>query len=83
MHELARAYNAARGSDTTIVSWSSPFMTARVSAAVLRYLAVAHFGRGRGEYVQSEYPHHWVGGGCGRAAGGRSAAGCGGSRRRF
>jgi len=35
-------------------------MTARVSAAVLRYLAVAHFGRGRGEYVQSEYPHHWV-----------------------
>ena len=36
------------------------FMTARVSAAVLRYLAVAHFGRGRGEYVQSEYPHHWV-----------------------
>ena len=60
MHQLARAYNAARGSDTTIVSWSPPFMTARVSAAVLRYLAVAHFGRGRGEYVQSEYPAHWV-----------------------
>jgi hypothetical protein len=60
MHQLARAYNAARGGDTTTVSWSPSFMTARVSAAVLRYLAVAHFGRGRGEYVQSEYPAHWV-----------------------
>ena len=27
---------------------------------MLRYLAVAHFGRGRGDYVQSEYPAHWV-----------------------
>ena len=27
---------------------------------MLRYIAVAHFGRGRGEYVQSEYPAHWV-----------------------
>jgi hypothetical protein len=60
MHQLARSYNAARGSDTTTVSWSPEFMTARVNAAVLRYLAVAHFGRGRGEYVQGEYPAHWV-----------------------
>jgi hypothetical protein len=60
MLQLTRAYNASRGGDTTIVSWSHTFMTARVSAAVLRYLAVAHFGRGRGEYVQSEYPAHWV-----------------------
>jgi hypothetical protein len=60
MHQLARAYNSSRGSESTVVSWSPEFMTARVSAAVLRYLAVAHFGRGRGEYVQSEYPHHWV-----------------------
>ena len=60
MTQLARAYNSSRGSDSTVVSWSPEFMTARVSAAVLRYLAVAHFGRGRGEYVQSEYPHHWV-----------------------
>jgi hypothetical protein len=26
---------------------------------VLRYLAVAHFGRGRGEFVAGEYPAHW------------------------
>jgi hypothetical protein len=60
MTQLARAYNSSRGSGSTVVSWSPEFMTARVSAAVLRYLAAAHFGRGRGEYVQSEYPHHWV-----------------------
>jgi hypothetical protein len=27
---------------------------------VLRYLAVAHFGRGRGEFVAGEYPAHWA-----------------------
>jgi hypothetical protein len=26
---------------------------------VLRYLAVAHYGRGRGEWVASEYPLLW------------------------
>jgi hypothetical protein len=26
---------------------------------VLRYLAVAHFGRGRGDFVEGEYPPHW------------------------
>ncbi|HET7401988.1 MAG TPA: DUF3482 domain-containing protein, partial [Usitatibacter sp.] len=24
-----------------------------------RYLAVAHYGRGRGEWVEAEYPAHW------------------------
>jgi hypothetical protein len=28
---------------------------------VLRYLAVAHFGRGRGEWQESEHPTHWRG----------------------
>ena len=60
MHSLARAYNATRGRDSTLVHWSRDFMTARAAAAILRYLAVAHFGRGRGEYVQSEYPAHWT-----------------------
>jgi hypothetical protein len=26
---------------------------------VLRYLAVAHYGRGRGDWVASEYPPFW------------------------
>lgn len=27
--------------------------------ALLRYLAVAHYGRGRGEWRRGEYPAHW------------------------
>jgi hypothetical protein len=56
---LASAYNLARGSDASTVRWSGEFMTGRVAGAVLRYLAVAHFGRGRGDYVAAEYPPHW------------------------
>ncbi len=56
---LAGAYNLARGSDASTVRWSGEFLTSRVRAAVLRYLAIAHFGRGRGDYVASEYPAHW------------------------
>ena len=33
--------------------------TARVASALLRYLAIAHYGRGRGEWKQSEYPEFW------------------------
>jgi hypothetical protein len=56
---LARAYNTSRGTDGGVVRWSSEFLDARLQAAVLRYLAVAHFGRGRGDYVDSEFPPHW------------------------
>ena len=56
---LASAYNLARGSEATTVRWSAEFMTGRVGGAMLRYLAVAHFGRGRGDYVAGEYPAHW------------------------
>jgi len=56
---LASAYNLVRGSDATTVRWSGEFMSGRVSAALLRYLAVAHFGRGRGDFVAGEYPPHW------------------------
>ena len=55
----AKAYNLARGVDTSTVRWSPEFLGGRVVAAITRYLAVAHFGRGRGEYAQDEYPGHW------------------------
>jgi len=55
----AQAYNLMRGTSDGKIGWSSGFLTQRVSAALLRYLAVAHFGRGRGDWVESEYPPHW------------------------
>jgi hypothetical protein len=72
-HGLARAYNVARGRDSTIVRWSADFLDGRVTAAILRYLAVAHFGRGRGEYVEAEYPPHWPGLVAGEVSGRREA----------
>jgi len=56
---IAKAYNLARGANTGTVRWSREFLFARVAAALMRYLAVAHFGRGRGEFVSGVAPAHW------------------------
>jgi hypothetical protein len=55
----ARAYNLARGAKDGLVRWSAEFLDQRFDAAILRYLAVAHYGRGRGDWVEGEYPAHW------------------------
>jgi hypothetical protein len=57
---LAKAYNLARGSETGTVRWSPEFLSGRLAAALVRYLAVAHFGRGRGEFVAGAAPAHWL-----------------------
>jgi hypothetical protein len=41
------------------VRWSPAFLRQRPADALLRYLAVAHFGRGRGEWSEGEHPSHW------------------------
>ena len=56
---LARGLNLVRGTDTGFASWSAEAMAPLVEAALLRYLAVAHFGRGRGDWVAGEAPPHW------------------------
>jgi hypothetical protein len=56
---LAQAYNVVRGSEKGVMAWSPEFMAQRVSSALLRYLAVAHFGRGRGDFVTAAAPGHW------------------------
>ena len=55
----ARAYNLARGAVDGKVRWSADFLAQRPGAALLRYLAVAHYGRGRGDWIHGEYPSHW------------------------
>jgi hypothetical protein len=56
---LARGFNLVRGKTESTLRWSDEFVAALVPAAVLRYLAVAHYGRGRGEWEASEYPAFW------------------------
>ena len=56
---LARAVNIARGTDRSTVAWSTEALDAMVETSLLRYLAVAHFGRGRGDWAEGEAPAHW------------------------
>lgn len=56
---LARGYNMVRGADSVTVSWTSTVLDRAVSGALMTYLAVAHYGRGRGEWSESEHPKHW------------------------
>jgi hypothetical protein len=56
---LARGYNFVRGQEQAAVRWSAEFVVGLTRSALLRYLAVAHFGRGRGDFVESEHPRFW------------------------
>ncbi len=55
---LAKGYNLVRG-EQPMVRWSAEFFEGLVRSALLRYQAVAHFGRGRGNYLESESPKVW------------------------
>jgi hypothetical protein len=56
---LARAVNLVRGTDRSWLAWNGEALDTLLQAALLRYLAVAHFGRGRGDWERSETPAHW------------------------
>jgi hypothetical protein len=56
----AKAYNVLHGQEDGRVRWSADFLAQRVRAALLLYLAIAHYGRGRGDWVQGEAPAHWA-----------------------
>ena len=55
----AQAYNLMTGEEEGRVRWSGGFIMQRTESALLRYLAVAHYGRGRGDWREGEYPAHW------------------------
>jgi hypothetical protein len=56
---LAKGYNLVRGADHPVVRWAPALLASLVHGALLRYLAVAHFGRGRGPWQHSEAPRFW------------------------
>lgn len=56
---LARGVNLVRGAVGATLRWSDEFIANLVPAAILRYLAVAHYGRGRGEWTEGEHPAFW------------------------
>ncbi|RPH58458.1 MAG: DUF3482 domain-containing protein, partial [Burkholderiales bacterium] len=56
---LARGYNVVRGAQSSSVAWSDAVLDELAATALLGYLAVAHYGRGRGDWTPSEHPPHW------------------------
>jgi len=57
-YALAKATNLVRGGDTH-VHWSREHFLEQVQLAVLSYLAVTHFGRGRGSWEDTGAPVRW------------------------
>jgi hypothetical protein len=56
---LARGYRLVGGREDPSVQWTPEFLDALYKQVLLRYLSVAHFGRGRGTYRDIELPSHW------------------------
>jgi GTPase SAR1 family protein len=57
-YALIRTYNLVRGEDNKL-HWSKEHFREQVKLALLSYLAVAHFGRGRGAWKRDPRPAHW------------------------
>ncbi len=56
---IARGINQLTGTERARLSWPDDFLDGLVRASVLSYLAVAHYGRGRGHFVEGETPAFW------------------------
>jgi hypothetical protein len=57
---LARGYNQVKGIETPTIAWTTEVLDDLTRSALLGYLAVAHFGRGRGEWTEVQPPAFWV-----------------------
>jgi hypothetical protein len=55
----AWGFNAQTERKQPSMQFSTEFLRTLLVASVLRYLAVAHFGRGRGNFVEGEAPSFW------------------------
>jgi hypothetical protein len=56
---LARGFQLAKGERQPTVAWAPAFLEQLTAQALLRYLAVAHFGRGQGEFQDLEASQQW------------------------
>ena len=55
----AWGFNASTDRNHPTVQFADDFLKSLLVASILRYLAVAHFGRGRGSFVEGEAPAFW------------------------
>ncbi|HMS27383.1 MAG TPA: DUF2868 domain-containing protein [Burkholderiaceae bacterium] len=57
---VMRGYNFLKGSDVPMLTWSQEVLKDLLHNGLLAYLAVSHFGRGRGEWTETEPPKIWL-----------------------
>lgn len=55
----AWGFNISTDRNTSSVQFADAFLQTLLVSSILRYLSVAHFGRGRGNFVDSEAPAFW------------------------
>ena len=55
----AWGFNSGTDRNHPTMQFTDAFLRTLVVAGILRYLAVAHFGRGRGNFVEGEAPAFW------------------------
>jgi Domain of unknown function (DUF3482)/50S ribosome-binding GTPase len=55
----AWGFNTTTDRDHPTVQFADEFLQTLLVGSILRYLAVAHFGRGRGNFVEGEAPPFW------------------------
>jgi GTPase Era involved in 16S rRNA processing len=56
---IAKGYNIMSNKEGSSARWSHEALNRFFGESLLLYLAVAHFGRGRGEWSRAEHPPHW------------------------
>jgi hypothetical protein len=59
MAGAAWGFNTTTACNHPTVEFAPPFLRTLTVSSILRYLAVAHFGRGRGNFVEGEAPPFW------------------------
>jgi hypothetical protein len=59
MAGAAWGFNASTDRNKTTMAFADDFLQSLLVGSVLRYLAVAHFGRGRGNFIEGEAPAFW------------------------
>lgn len=55
----AWGFNSTTDRNQPVVKFTDEFLRTLLVTSVLRYLTVAHFGRGRGNFAESEAPAFW------------------------
>jgi hypothetical protein len=59
MAGVAWGFNTSTDRNKTTLAFADDFLQSLLVGSILRYLAVAHFGRSRGNFVEGEAPAFW------------------------